>query len=118
MLSSELDALDALSWMRWMRWVSWMTRMSERKDLSFQKLTIDDVSIVVIGADRPRTFSELTDSENAVAALAIAGHSDTEIAARRGVSKKTVANQLRQIYRKLGVVSRFELAARAEQPPR
>lgn len=52
----------------------------------------------------------MTPSESALVPLLVAGVSDAEIAARRGVSPRTVANQSAAIYRKLGVTSRFELA--------
>jgi DNA-binding CsgD family transcriptional regulator len=53
----------------------------------------------------------LTNAEKAVTALAVVGLSNAEIAGARGVSERTIANQLAAIYRKLGVSSRFELAA-------
>lgn len=54
---------------------------------------------------------ELTRSEAEIARLVFRGRSDREIAEARGASVRTVANQLAAIYRKLGVVSRFELVA-------
>jgi DNA-binding NarL/FixJ family response regulator len=56
--------------------------------------------------------SELTPAETAVAELAFAGLANEEIARARGRSARTVANQLASAYRKLGVGSRAELAAR------
>jgi DNA-binding NarL/FixJ family response regulator len=53
----------------------------------------------------------LTAAERAVAAAAAAGLSNREIADERGVSERTVANQLAAIYQKLGINSRAELAA-------
>jgi DNA-binding CsgD family transcriptional regulator len=53
----------------------------------------------------------LTVAEREVAAAAVAGRSNREIAAARGASTRTVANQLASIYRKLGINSRAELAA-------
>lgn len=53
----------------------------------------------------------LTEAERWVAEMAIAGLTNREIAAARGASVHTVANQLQSIYRKLGVCSRSELAA-------
>ena len=44
--------------------------------------------------------------------MAIAGLSNAEIAKRRGVSVRTVANQIAAVLHKLGVVSRRELAVR------
>ncbi|MGE5182302.1 MAG: response regulator transcription factor [Acidobacteriota bacterium] len=55
---------------------------------------------------------ELTPAEREVAADVIAGLSNVAIARRRRRSPRTVANQLASIYRKLGVGSRAELAAR------
>lgn len=43
------------------------------------------------------------------------GRKNREIAAARGVSVRTVANQLASAYRKLGVASRFELLAKARR---
>lgn len=43
--------------------------------------------------------------------LVLAGHSNAEIAHRRGRSPRTVANQVAEIFRRLGVQSRLELLA-------
>lgn len=59
-----------------------------------------------------RVPSELTGAEAEVAHLATAGLTELEIAERRGVSRKTVHNQLQSIYRKLGVRDRAQLARR------
>jgi DNA-binding NarL/FixJ family response regulator len=56
-------------------------------------------------------LAPLTPSEREVAALLVAGSSNAEIARKRGASARTVANQARAIYRKLGICSRVELAA-------
>lgn len=56
--------------------------------------------------------TEVTAAEHVVLKLAAAGLSNTEIAARRGVSPRTVANQMASLFRKLGVHSRSELQAR------
>lgn len=60
----------------------------------------------------PPSLDGLTAAERAVVALAIEGHGNQAIARARGVSLHTVANQLAAAYRKLGVRSRVELAAR------
>ncbi len=52
----------------------------------------------------------LTDSERHVTELTLKGFTNEEIATLRGVSHRTVANQLQAIYRKLGIGSRVELA--------
>ena len=53
----------------------------------------------------------LSEAEWLVALLALAGHSNAQIAEMRGVSVRTVANQINAVYRKLGVHGRRELAA-------
>jgi DNA-binding CsgD family transcriptional regulator len=59
----------------------------------------------------------LTRVEQEVALLAAAGFTDAQIGERRGTSPRTVANQLRSVFQKLGVRSRSELALRLEHDP-
>jgi DNA-binding NarL/FixJ family response regulator len=64
--------------------------------------------------------SDLTPAERAVVDGTLAGLSNAEVAIRRGTSPRTIANQLASVLRKLGVGSRYELAAaltQAEQRP-
>lgn len=70
---------------------------------------LDDVSIDARVAVLP--LASLTPAERAVALLAVEGLSNAEIAERRRATPKTVANQLRRVYAKLGVRSRFALVA-------
>lgn len=49
-------------------------------------------------------------TERAVVTLAGAGHSNAEIARKRGTSSSTIKKQLESAYRKLGIRSRAELA--------
>jgi DNA-binding NarL/FixJ family response regulator len=58
-----------------------------------------------------RASACLTTAERQVALALLAGLSNAEIAARRGTSPRTIANQVASIYCKLGVGSRAELAA-------
>ena len=51
----------------------------------------------------------LTEAEAGVVELVLRGASSDEIARARGVSPRTVANQLASVYRKLGVSSRTAL---------
>ena len=52
-----------------------------------------------------------TKAESEVAELALRGLSNEEMARARGVSPRTIANQIASIYRKMGVCSRRELRA-------
>lgn len=51
----------------------------------------------------------LTNAEAQIAELVLRGASSAEIARARGVSLRTIANQLASIYRKVGVCTRAEL---------
>lgn len=62
-------------------------------------------------AEHAADRAALSRTELEVALLAATGASNAAIAAERGVSARTVANQLASAFRKLGVGSRFELAA-------
>lgn len=57
-------------------------------------------------------LSVLTEAERLVVQAVLDGRSNAAIAKARGVSPRTVANQLACAFRKLGVTSRTELAAR------
>lgn len=58
---------------------------------------------------------ELTDAEQRIADLVVTGRSNKEVAAALHLSVKTVEVTLTRVYRKLGVRSRGELAARFAQ---
>lgn len=72
----------------------------------------DEHIVLSFPLDAPAVPSNLTKAERAVALLALEGRSDAEIAALRGVSRRTVANQIASVFKKLGVSSRVELATR------
>ncbi len=87
--------------------------MTKRKDVS--RIALGDQELLVVEVDdTPLVLEELTESENAVVHMIMAGRSNKEIASARDVSTKTVANQLRAIYEKLSITSRFELVALVE----
>lgn len=67
--------------------------------------------VLSLPAEAPRGLP-LSDAERDVVAALLAGDSNRDIAARRGTSVRTVANQVASIFRKLGVASRAELASR------
>jgi DNA-binding CsgD family transcriptional regulator len=56
--------------------------------------------------------ARLTPSEREVVAAVLRGVSNAALARARGVSLRTIANQLASAFSKLGVRSRSELAAR------
>jgi DNA-binding CsgD family transcriptional regulator len=71
------------------------------------------ISAYLVEVDaEPRLPALLTRSERIVATLMLRGATNAQIASLRGKSARTVANQVASIFRKLGVGSRGELAAR------
>jgi DNA-binding CsgD family transcriptional regulator len=66
---------------------------------------------VLTRAAQPPTAAWLTVREREIAALAVAGLSNQEIADRLVLSRRTVANHLNNAYGKLGIRRRAELAA-------
>jgi DNA-binding NarL/FixJ family response regulator len=65
--------------------------------------------------------SQLSAAEREVTRGMLEGRSNSAIAAKRGTSMRTVANQIASIFQKLRISSRAELAARLreleEEPP-
>ena len=55
---------------------------------------------------------ELSETERQIVELVVAGRRNREVAAELSLSPNTVAWNLSKVYRKLGVRSRTELAAR------
>ncbi|RLB53368.1 MAG: hypothetical protein DRJ42_12160 [Deltaproteobacteria bacterium] len=85
----------------------------DEDEVRIARFELDELELMVI--DVPGSapaLDGLTTAERAVVMLALDGRSNKEIARDRDCSVKTVANQLRSSYQKLGVNSRFELAAK------
>jgi len=82
---------------------------SERFDM---ELGGEQLAICARELPQPAELVALSGAEREIAAVVGRGQSDGEIARLRGASARTVANQLGAIYRKLGIHSRTELAAR------
>jgi DNA-binding CsgD family transcriptional regulator len=61
---------------------------------------------------RTTSSSQLSETEARIVALVCAGHTNQQVARALSLSAKTVAWNLSKVYRKLGVRSRAELAAR------
>ena len=66
-----------------------------------------------IGGRRNPAGSALSETEAQIAALVSSGHTNSEVAVALQISRKTVEWNLSKIYRKVGVRSRTELAARS-----
>ncbi len=76
-------------------------------------LRVGDEELVVLTMPVLATHTlELSGAERHVLALILEGKSNASIAGVRGTAVRTVANQVTSIFRKLGVASRAELAAR------
>ena len=61
---------------------------------------------------RTASDGELSETERRIVELVVAGRRNREVAAELSLSPNTVAWNLSKVYRKLGVSSRTELAAR------
>jgi DNA-binding NarL/FixJ family response regulator len=85
--------------------------MAKRARSATLKFLLDGVEHVLVIAPETAGLegAGLTAAERAVAEDVLRGLSNRRIAARRGVSQRTVANQLAAVYRKLAVRSRLEL---------
>ena len=82
-------------------------------DLQVTEFTVGEQRYALFSYREPGPFpAGVTESEWLVGLLVVAGHSNASIAAVRGVSPRTVANQLASLYRKLGVGPRSQLIAR------
>jgi DNA-binding NarL/FixJ family response regulator len=71
-----------------------------------------ELRVASCASPSPQSLGALSRAEREVAGLVSHGYSDAQIACARGASPRTVENQLQGIYRKLGIHSRTELAAR------
>jgi DNA-binding CsgD family transcriptional regulator len=86
-------------------------------DLRVSALQVGTSKYLLLSFSRKMIMPDtLTPAERQVALAALSGLSNADIARMRGSSPRTVANQLAIIFRKLGVHSRAELAARARPP--
>ncbi len=69
-----------------------------------------DLVVVQLPSRAERRIAALRPSEQEVARGLISGKTNAEIAAERGTSARTIANQVAAIFRAYGVCSRAELA--------
>ena len=93
-----------------------MTRCrTESDDLRVSRVEAEGLRFAVISLPNetvPDRVDRFTPAERAVTSLLLRGLSNAEIAAERGTSERTVANQIAAIFRKLGVCSRTEFVTR------
>ncbi len=68
-----------------------------------------EYAVLELDRTEPELPASFTREERSVAILVLDGLSSGEIARRRGTAPRTVANQLRSIYKKAGVGSRADL---------
>ena len=87
--------------------------VKERGRVRSFRVAVGDENVFALRlASAEPDVSGLTDAERVVTSDAARGLSNLQIAKRRGRSPRTVANQLSSAFRKLGVSSRADLAAR------
>ena len=90
-----------------------MTWSQPPTGLRSRHLRLDGDEVLIVSFPLvPTPLPPLTSAERDVAARALGGLTNREIAVARGSSERTVANQLSSIFRKLGIGSRAELAWR------
>jgi DNA-binding CsgD family transcriptional regulator len=77
----------------------------------------DQFAVLSVPLDEGPAMAALSHAEREVAVLAARGLRNAEIARHRGTSVRTVANQMASILRKVGVSSRYELAAHLARYP-
>jgi DNA-binding NarL/FixJ family response regulator len=83
--------------------------------LDIDLVEIDGETILILSwpaAKKPAAESPLTSAEQEVLRKIVAGWSNAEIAATRGTSARTVANQVASLLRKFRVTSRHQLVRR------
>lgn len=90
--------------------------IADARDLRVSSLILSGQELLVLSFPISTLHLEdetpLSKAEAEVAALAVRGMSNAEIAEHRGVAVRTVANQMASILRKLNLGSRRELAVR------
>jgi DNA-binding CsgD family transcriptional regulator len=86
-------------------------RRSGQASLRVARITMGEHELAILSVPLRATV-ELTHAEREIVGRVAAGESDRQIASARGTSPRTVANQLRTLFRRLGVSSRAELLSR------
>jgi DNA-binding NarL/FixJ family response regulator len=94
------------------------TRLTPPRGFRSARFDYEGRAILVMSYEVPdwEFPAALTTTEQAVLRAMLNGASQQEIATARGVSYRTVANQIASAYGKLGVGSRAEVAALLRRP--
>ncbi|HEV8548090.1 MAG TPA: helix-turn-helix transcriptional regulator [Polyangiaceae bacterium] len=89
------------------------------RGLEVHTLATSDDEYLLVSYDLPTAVAPagLTRAEEDVALAVSSGLTNGEIAEQRGTSQRTVANQLRSIFAKLGLSSRAELVLLSMRAP-
>ena len=77
-----------------------------------------EAELARISGSSPSATNDLSETERRIATLVAAGRANKQIAAELHVTVRTVESNLTRIYRKLGIRSRSQLAARLHDPDR
>jgi len=91
------------------------------RGLSIESLEADGSNALILSFPVPeakRHASRLTNAEREVAHAILHGLTYEQVAERRGVSQRTVANQVAAVFAKLKVGSRLDLALLLRYEPR
>jgi DNA-binding NarL/FixJ family response regulator len=92
-------------------------RLPPPQNLKAYRFTVGDDEWVVFATptatDDVATQLDLPEAESEVLRYLATGASNAEIAAKRGTSVRTVANQVASLLKRFGVGSRYELIARS-----
>lgn len=96
-----------------------LPRLFERGVMVGELLDAPSTLLVSPAIGDSGTWARLTSAERDVVERALAGESNEDIARARGVSRRTVANQLAAVYARFGVRGRIELGGLlGASPPR
>ena len=75
-----------------------------------------EAELARISGSSPSATNDLTETERRIATLVAAGRANKQIAAELHITVRTVESNLTRVYRKLGIRSRSQLAARLHDP--
>lgn len=97
--------------------VSFFSPDGLRQRLRSVSMNEDELAIGDLNCVDQARLAQLSLSEQEVALAMLQGATNASIASARGVSERTIANQVQSIFRKLGANSRVQLAARLSKAP-